>query len=162
MQPIREPVNLSLTPQLVATLDGYTYRSINDYHATIIPREAEDGITITVQGTLTDNLPFTLRYYLADDRVTISAAVPAAPPDAELCYILPIVSPNTEPVELHGTTATITKPKATVRLTSTHPPALYDCDRPRLFSPVPGHEAVPLMYKFSSGEMVEVGIEVQH
>ncbi|HOS43947.1 MAG TPA: hypothetical protein PK794_09675 [Armatimonadota bacterium] len=164
MQPLREPVNLSLTPQLIAHVEGRIYRSINDDAANVEAIETGGAIVITAHGTLPGSpgaIPFTLRYHVTDDRVTIIAAVPTAPAGADFCYILPIVSAHTEPVAIGDTAVTISKPGGTVRLSSTHPPRIFDCGRPRLFSPVPGHEAIPLVYTLHCGESLEVTITVR-
>jgi hypothetical protein len=182
---LTEPTNLQspfqqppacLTPRIEYAADGVYYRSINDKTAEVVSSEG-DSIILTATGVLRDGVQNGTYAYTKQYEFTKNAVILRVSTQAEnAVYRLPVISKSGDAVATDGKSVRITTDKAVVTVTCASGIAVEPIPQPvvnpyydngkkkeltRLFNPVGGFEAVPILFTLSPGIVTEITIQAE-
>jgi hypothetical protein len=160
--------HMPLTPR-IELAGKQTYTSLSDFEAAITIAVAPNQITFEAQGRLltashqpvpNGETRYHLTYKLTDTAAQITASADTSNQN-QLKFILPVISPSTEPIaQPDPQTIRITKPKGVLTITTTAPQGFAPIQKERTFNLVPGFEAIPLTIPMQSGQQLQIRLEV--
>jgi hypothetical protein len=182
---LTEPTNLQipfqqpptcLTPRIEYAEDGIIYRSINDKTAEVISKDG-DTIIITATGVLRDgaqngSYAYTKQYEFAENAVVLRVDTKAE----NAVYRLPIITKSGDTVEVENNVVRITTDKAVITVTCDTGITVEAIPQPvvnpyydngkkkkltRLFNPVGGFEALPILFTLDPSTETVITIRVE-
>jgi hypothetical protein len=166
MQPPQTAL-VPLTPRLELRIGELLYSNLNDLTAQVQWFTTPDEVRFEVNGQLEDHhqqdpadgpQPFQLTYTLTKHAVSIFAKT-LRESSGQLRLHLPILSPLNETLQRSGQAIEILKPGGTLRVEANQP-EVNRADESRIFHPVPGFQAIPLVWDLQPTETLEVHLLV--
>ncbi len=154
------------SPQIEKVLGKTRYRSINDKTAVLAADISDDKIHITATGKLVDgdqvgDIAYELTYDFSKDGVCISLLT-----EGEGClFRLPVISGENEEYQIEPGKVSIWKKEHLKLMIESHCAMKMHCTAEiddtipgRLFNPVGGFQALPLVYRLPKGQRVHIRI----
>lgn len=154
MQPNPDGEDICLTPRVELLGEDGWYTNLHSLTSALRSAQHPDGVELQADALLVDAqeqppaggaVSVCLSYRLGRDRFTVTAR-PSSLRAVEWALVLPIVSPSGEALRVVSPTRVeIDKPGGTLVIEANVPIARQPSKRSRVFSPVGGFEAVPLV-----------------
>jgi hypothetical protein len=169
MQPPQALPLPPLTPHIELATGQNVYTNLNDLSAkvqwTITPEEIRFEVYGHLQNTHQQNPaggphPFQLTYIFTKNVITMRAQASQGL-IGRLIFHLPIISPMGEAVNRVGQVIGISKPRGNLYVEANQPEA-GPTGTSRIFHPVPGLQALPLMWSLPPTEALEIQISILH
>jgi hypothetical protein len=159
--------HMTLTPRIECAADR-TYTSLSDFEAVVKPvTVTPEEIALDARGRLLTSsrqpiaggdVGYRFVYSVTKTKMEIAAGIDKAGP-APVRFILPVVSPQSEAVEMvDSKTVRIAKPKGTLVVSTDAPQGFETLPKERTFNLVPGLECVPFVITMHPGEVVRVAL----
>ena len=183
---LTEPTNLQipfqqppvcLTPRIEYLVDEVYYRSINDKTAEVVSTEDADSIILTARGVLRDGAQNGAYAYTKQYEFTKNAVILRVSAQAEnAVYRLPVISQSGDTVQVEDKAVRITTGKAVITVSCVAGIAVEPIPQPvvnpyydngkkkeltRLFNPVGGFEALPILFTLVPGTETEITIQAE-
>lgn len=145
------------------------YMNIMDFGATIDSTKQDDNILVKTVARLVDenqkspiekDITCSITYLFSGNSIEIEISVAFNDPEYELTYYIPIVSHHLELVSKEtDNIVSINKCQNIIRVTSNHPLSLTESLQSRIFSHIPGHEAIPIKIPINT-DILKIKVEV--
>jgi hypothetical protein len=169
MQPC--PEDHPLTPRVEWREDGKWFTQLYDLTAKVTTSDKDGVIGFDVAARLLNQerrepangkSACLIDYRLDAETVTIAVSAPGVGSEANRSrLVLPVISPDGEAVlQTNATRIEIRKPRCTVVLDANAPLRIQETGRSRIFNPVPGFEAVPVIAEIPEGARLECRMRV--
>jgi hypothetical protein len=167
MQPNPDPGDHPLTPRLELWEGETWFTNLHDLQATVTPSVSAEKTAFEIQTQLLSRtqahpsagpVKCGLTYTFNDRGVTFRAYTNQELPETlKLALTLPVVSPTGENVRrISEQRIEIQKPEGIVIIEANVPLRIRETGRERIFNPVPGFEAVPIVAEFYPGQVAAV------
>jgi hypothetical protein len=172
MQSNRDKVQMQLTPRLEAVAGEKKYTNNRDGKARLSGSGTPAKATVSAMckllaHDLSEPSPgasaFVITYTFKPDGLTIDVTGKASEVYTDLCFVLPIVSPKHEKVNLMNLNrVSIAKEKGVLHIVTNGAVTIEQSDKPRVFSHSPGVEAIPLRIQWNNYKIKQLNISITY